>query len=393
MITLIAVLSFTDNGDLMVNEKRMLGLLKDLVAANSESPPGYERDAADVLIDFMMSHGFDFDEVGPKERPNLIFYTHPKKLGKLVIHGHLDTVPAGPREQWDYDPFGSEIVGGKLYGRGACDMKGPVTALAETMIWYKEQGFKTPLVMLATADEESGCSGAENVAKSGLLDGVEYGVCAEPTNLEVLVGEKGMFWTKLVTTGRAAHGSRPSEGINAIEICMEALRIIRNTEFQFIQDQLMGEPTLNIGMISGGIKINVVPDRCEALLDMRIVKGQDTDSLLSEMNEKLDETGLGATAKVEYVHGKPAVVTPIDAEIVDVSLNSVESITSKRPIPTAATFGTDCSVLQPKIGIINVICGPGSIEQAHQPNEFISLSQLYQSVTVYSKITQHFSIK
>ena len=98
-------------------------------------------------------------------------------------------------------------------------------------------------------------------------------------------------------------------------------------------------------------------------------------------------------AKVEYVHGKPAVVTPIDAEIVGVSLNSVESMTGKRPIPTAATFGTDCSVLQPKIGIINVICGPGSIEQAHQPNEFISLSQLYQSVTIYSEIARHFSIK
>jgi succinyl-diaminopimelate desuccinylase len=391
MITLIAELSFTDNGDFMVNEKRMLGLLKDLIAANSESPPGYERDAADVLIDFMMSYGFDYDEVGPKERPNLIFYTHPKKLGKLVIHGHLDTVPAGPREQWDSDPFSSEIVGGKLYGRGACDMKGPVTALAETMIRYKEQRFETPLVMLTTADEESGCSGAENVAESGLLEGIEFGVCAEPTDLEVLVGEKGMFWTKLVATGKAAHGSRPDEGVNAIEICIDALRIIKNTEFQFIPDQLMGEPTFNLGMISGGIKINVVPDRCEALLDMRIVKGQDTDSLLSEMNKILDEAGLGATAGVEYVHGKPAVVTPIDAEIVDVSLSSVESITGKKPIPTAATFGTDCSVLQPKIGIINVICGPGSIEQAHQPNEFISLSQLYQSVDVYFEIAKQFA--
>ena len=94
---------------------------------------------------------------------------------------------------------------------------------------------------------------------------------------------------------------------------------------------------------------------------------------------------------VEYVHGKPAVVTPIDAEIVSVSLNEVERITGKRSIPTAATYGTDCSVLQPKIGILNVICGPGSIEQAHQPNEYIELEELYKSVDVYLGIARHFN--
>jgi len=381
MITFIARIHTDSHGVNMVDERRMLKLLKQLIATDSESPPGYERDVADVLIEHMTEYGFTYDSVGPDDRPNLIFYTHPKKTAKLVLHGHMDTVPTGPRELWDYDPFGGVVDNGKIYGRGSCDMKGPVTALVETMIQYKEQGNNTPLVMLATSDEESGCSGAENVAKSGLLQGIDFGVCAEPTNLDVLVGEKGMFWSKIVATGKAAHGSRPEEGINAISICIEALYEV---------DELLGNPTLNIGMISGGIKINVVPDYCEVLLDMRIVKGQDIDSLLKTMNKLLDTAGLGKSAKVEYIHGKPAVITPRDSQIVDVSLKYVEAITGKRPIPTAATFGTDCSVLQPKIGIINVICGPGSIEQAHQPNEFISLDQLYKSVDVYLGIATYF---
>jgi succinyl-diaminopimelate desuccinylase len=270
-------------------------------------------------------------------------------------------------------------------------MKGPVAALAETLILYTEERHNKPLVVLTTSDEESGCSGAEEVAASGLLNGVSYGVCAEPTSLQVLVGEKGMFWSKVVATGKSAHGSRPDEGINAIQDCMDAIRVLTEEQFPHEEDELLGTPTMNIGVIEGGIKINVVPDKCEAQLDMRIVKGQDPESLLKAMNTRLETAGLSDRVQVEYVHGKPAVLTPVDSKIVTLARTTVEQVTGMIPGIGTATYGTDCSVLQPKVGILHVICGPGSIEQAHQPDEYISLDELYQSVDVYLEMARYFS--
>lgn len=374
-----------------MDKSRVLNLLKELIAANSENPPGHEAEVAIVLRDHMDAHGISCRSVGPAKRPNLIFSSHDGQKGDIVMHGHMDTVPIGPLENWTHDPFSSEIVDGRLYGRGACDMKGPVAALAETLILYTEEHHPKPLVVLATSDEESGCSGAEEVAESGLLSGISFGVCAEPTSLQVLVGEKGMFWSKVVAIGKSAHGSRPEEGVNAIQACIDAIRVLTEEEFPYDAHGLLGNPTMNIGVIEGGIKINVVPDKCEAQLDMRIVKGQDPDSLLKAMNDSLESAGLSDRVQVEYVHGKPAVLTPVDSKIVTLVRNTVERVTGVTPTLSTATYGTDCSVLQPKVGIQHVICGPGSIEQAHQPDEYISLNELYQSVDVYLEIARHFS--
>ncbi len=377
----------------MIDENRLLNLAKKLIQTNSESPPGREKEVADVIQNHMESYGMSSVSVGPETRPNLILSTHEDEKGPLVLHGHMDTVPVGDLEKWEYNPFTAEVVNGRLYGRGACDMKGPVAALCETMIQFADKNPKTPLHLLCTSDEESGCSGAEVVAHSGLLTGVKYGVCAEPTSLEVLVGERGMLWSKVVARGKSAHGSRPEEGLNAIQLCAKAIEVLSPLDYSYEPDELMGTMTLNVGMIQGGIKINVVPDYCEASLDMRTVKGQTVEGLHDEMRSRLKSAGLSENVEIEYIHGKPAVITPRDSKIVEIALEAVQNVTGKKSIPTAATYGTDCSVLQPKIGIINVICGPGSIEQAHQPNEFISVDQLFQSVSVYMQIVEHFSLQ
>jgi succinyl-diaminopimelate desuccinylase len=373
-----------------MNQSRILSLLKELISTNSENPPGCEEEVGKILCDHMESHGISSKSVGPRKRPNLIFSSHDGEKGELVMHGHMDTVPIGNLDSWDYDPFASEIINGLLYGRGACDMKGPVAALCETLIQYTEEKHDKPLLVLTTSDEESGCSGAEEIAKSGELDGVKFGVCAEPTDLQVLVGEKGLFWSKVIAEGKSSHGSRPEEGVNAIQLCIDALTAITSEPYPYEQHDLLGSPTISIGMIQGGIKINVVAAYCEALVDMRTVKGQSPDSLLEQMNERIYAIGLSDRVRVEFIHGKPAVLTPEDSEIVHIAVEEVEKITGNRPTLSSATYGTDCSVLQPKVGIINVICGPGSIEQAHQPNEFVKLDQVYQSVEVYLGIASKF---
>jgi succinyl-diaminopimelate desuccinylase len=380
-------------GASLTDRTRILSLLKELIAANSENPPGREEEVAKILKDHLESYGISCKSVGPSKRPNLIFSTHDNEKGSLVMHGHMDTVPIGPRKNWDYDPFASEIVNGRLFGRGACDMKGPVSALAETMILYSEEKHEKPLLMLATSDEESGCSGAERVAESGLLEGVQYGVCAEPTCMQVLIGEKGMLWSKIIAEGKAAHGSRPQEGINAIELCMKAVQILTEQDYQYEVEELLGTPTINLGKISGGTKVNVVPELCEAQIDMRLVKGQTIEGILRTMIVRIDQAQLSDSIKVEYLMGKPAIITPSDSKIVKVTRESIEQLTGQEVHLGTATYGTDCSVLQPKVGILNVICGPGSIEQAHQPNEYILIGQLFEAVDVYMRIARNFAGK
>jgi succinyl-diaminopimelate desuccinylase len=256
------------------------------------------------------------------------------------------------------------------------------------MTFYNERGHDVPFVLLCTSDEESGCSGAEAVAESRILEGVKYGVCAEPTSLDVLVGEKGMLWSRVIAHGKAAHGSRPDEGLNAINLCSRAIDALTTHEYSFEPNDLLGRMTTNIGLINGGIKINVVPDHCEASIDMRTVKGQSIEGILEEMNQVLELAELSDVVSIEYIHGKPAVITSETSPIVDLTRDAVESVTGKRTALASATYGTDCSVLQPKIGIQNVICGPGAIEQAHQPNEFISIDQLEKSVLIYTHIAE-----
>lgn len=368
----------------------MLSLLRDLVATSSENPPGREDKVAKVLREHMESHGIGCVSVGPSRRPNLIFSSHDGRHADLVMHGHMDTVPVGRPESWSHDPFGSEIVDGAFYGRGACDMKGPLAALAETLIIYAEEHHHQPLLVLNTSDEERVFSGAENVVKSGELAGVRYGVCAEPTNLQVLAGEKGLFWSRIVATGKSAHGSRPELGVNAISACIDAIDVLLSDEYPYEKDRLLGKPTVNVGLIRGGIMVNVVPDSCEAQLDFRTAKGQSPESLMKLMNERLNSAGLSNRVKVEYMHGKPAVLTPHDSVIVQVAVEEVERATGVHSALGAATYGTDCSVLQTKAGILNVICGPGMIEHAHQPDEHISLNQLYKAVDVFLGIARRF---
>lgn len=373
-----------------MQESRVVGLLKELVAAKSENPPGHEEEVAKVLQDHMDAHGISCTSVGSKNRPNLIFSSHDGQNGQLVMHGHMDTVPVGNMTNWSYDPFQSEIINGRFYGRGACDMKGPLAALSEALIIYAEEKHAEPLMMLCTSDEESGFSGAEEVARSGKLAGVRFGVCAEPTDLHVLLGEKGLFWFKVLSMGKSAHGSRPEEGINAISNCIDAIRILTSEPYPYDYDALLGAPTLNIGTIRGGMKINVVPDACEAEIDMRVVKGQTPESLLKLMNARLRSSCLADTIRIEHLLGKLSILTPSESEIAQIAIAEVERVKQSKVEIGTATFGTDCSVLQPMCGILNVICGPGSIEQAHQPNEFIRLDQIFQAIKIYLGIARKF---
>ncbi|MFW9862066.1 MAG: M20 family metallopeptidase [Candidatus Thorarchaeota archaeon] len=374
----------------MRNEKRVLSLAKKLIAANSENPPGREREVAEVLLSHFEPYGIHRTQVGSDDRPNLVFSTHDGEMGSLVLHGHMDTVPAGPREKWEHDPFGCEVVDGRLYGRGAADMKGPLAALAEAMILYKKANHKEPLLLLATSNEENGLLGAEEVANSGIMRGVKYGVCAEPTSLQLFLGVKGVVWVKVTATGKTGHSSRPDTGNNAIDLCIQAIHVLTHGDYPCEPDALLGEYTMNVGKIEGGTQQGVIPESCEALIDMRIVKGQTPESIMDLMRRHLDDAGIGQYISIENYNSSYTTITPFDSKIVKFATRAIEDLTGSQPTLGVATYGSDASVLQNRIGISNIIYGPGSIAQAHQPNEYIEIDELLKSIDVYLHIARAF---
>lgn len=374
----------------MRNDKRVLSLAKKLIATNSEDPPGREKEVAEVLRSHLEPHGIHCTKVGSDDRPNLLFSTHDGDMASLVLHGHMDTVPAGPREKWDYDPFDCEIINGRLYGRGAADMKGPLAALAETMLLYKQEDHAEPLLLLATANEENGLLGAEEVADSGVLEGVEYGICAEPTSLQLYLGEKGVVWVRVTATGEAGHSSHPSTGINAIDLCIQAVQVLTLGNYPSEPDALLGHHTMNVGKIEGGTQQGVIPDTCTALIDMRIVKGQTPESIMDLMRKHLHDAGLARQVEIENYNRSYTTITPTDSKIVQFASRAIENMTGIQPKLGVATYGSDSSVLQNRVGISNIIYGPGSIAQAHQPNEYIEIDDLLKSIDVYLHIARAF---
>jgi succinyl-diaminopimelate desuccinylase len=374
----------------MTSSQRVLALAKNLIATNSENPPGREKEVAEVLRSHLEPHGILCTQVGSDDRPNLLFSTHKGDMGSLVLHGHMDTVPAGPREKWEFDPFACITANGRLYGRGAADMKGPLAALAETMILYKRENHKEPLLLLATSNEENGLLGAEEVADSGILQGVEYGVCAEPTGLQLFLGEKGVVWVKVTAKGKTGHSSRPDTGMNAIDLCIQAIQVLTQGDYPSEPDALLGNHTMNVGRIKGGTQQGVIPESCEALIDMRIVKGQTPESIMNLMQQHLDDAGIGQHISIENYNRSYTTITPVDSKIVRFASSAIVDLTGLPPKLGVATYGSDSSVLQNRVGISNIIYGPGSIAQAHQPNEYIEIDELLKSVDVYLHIARAF---
>jgi acetylornithine deacetylase/succinyl-diaminopimelate desuccinylase-like protein len=270
-------------------------------------------------------------------------------------------------------------------------MKGPLAALAETMILYKKENHQEPLLLLATSNEENGLLGAEEIADSGVLQGVEYGVCAEPTSLRLYLGEKGVVWVHVKATGEAGHSSRPDTGINAIDMCIRAIQVLMAGDYPSEPNELLGHHTMNIGKIEGGTQQGVTPDTCKAQIDMRLVKGQTPEGIMELMRNHLDEAGFGQEITIENVNSSYTTITPVNSKIAQFASKAIEALTGKKPELGVATYGSDSSVLQARVGISNIIFGPGSITQAHQPNEYIEIDELFKSVDVYLHIARSFN--
>jgi succinyl-diaminopimelate desuccinylase len=363
-------------------------LTQDLVRFNTINPPGAERACAERLASLLEGTGFAVDLVPFGEGRAQVIARIGGTAGKLPIGftGHLDTVPLGARS-WSIDPLAAEIVNGKLYGRGSSDMKSGVAAFVAVCIALANRLASTPgVVLIITAGEETGCSGADALVRGKTrLPQVGALVVAEPTGNRLLVGHKGALWLEAVTTGVTAHGSMPEKGVNAIYKAARAVTALQDFDFNLARHDVLGAPTLNVGTINGGLNINSVPDRAVIGIDIRTIPGQDHAKIRHQLTSYLgDEVVLRPLLDAQSVW-----TNPNDRWIADVFRITGEIVGIADGI-AAAPYFTDASVLTPALGSPpTAIIGPGELALAHQTDEYCFVSRIEQATEIYSRLVQN----
>jgi len=332
-----------------------------------------------------------------KKRVNL-FATlkakNPNGKKPIILSGHTDVVPVS--KSWSTDPFKATIKDDKLYGRGACDMKGFIACTLAYAPEYSKANLDRDIHFSFTFDEETACQGAPILIKELIKRGIKDGICivGEPTSMKIINGHKGYYEYNTQFKGLAGHSSAPHKGVNAIEYAIRYInklieireilksRAPKNSTFDPLYT------TLQIGVISGGTARNVIADKCNVEWDLRPVVKEDGVFVNSEIDKFAKETLMPEMVKI---YPKSFIKKEIIGEIIgfDKEENSqacelISSLTGDNS-RGVVSFGTEAGLFQ-EIGISTVVCGPGSIEQAHKVDEYIVLDQLKECLKLLEGI-------
>jgi acetylornithine deacetylase/succinyl-diaminopimelate desuccinylase-like protein len=354
-------------------------LLRDLIALPSVNPaflpPSHahagEQHVAQFLAATAASAGLDieFQPVLPA-RSNLLARLSPngKVRQRILLAPHLDTVNGA-----DYQ-FTPRLSRGRLFGRGACDAKGPVAAMLAALCDIAKSPRRpahTEIVFAGLVDEENGQAGARALVASGM--NADLAIVGEPTCLQVVTAHKGSLWLEVETHGKAAHGARPELGRNAVHAMARIVDLLETGYAAWLRRRrhpLLGSPTINVGVISGGSQPNIVPDRCRIQLDRRTLPGETAAGVLREIRQLLRRNRLqGALCKSNLPPCLPLETRP--------ELPLVQQLfrTVGQRKPAGVHYFCDASVLA-RGAIPSVIFGPGDIAHAHTANEWIALRSL-----------------
>ncbi|EMP55123.1 acetylornithine deacetylase [Marinobacter santoriniensis NKSG1] len=373
----------------------MLARLIAQPSISSASPKWDHSNEAVIrtLADWLEPMGFDveiLDVPGAPGKYNLVA-TLGQGPGGLVLSGHTDTVPFDD-QRWQSDPFTLTERDGRWYGLGTCDMKGFFPLAIEAAREVVGVQLRQPLIILATADEESSMNGARALAEAGRPK-ARYAVIGEPTGLRPVRMHKGIMMERLRFDGQSGHSSNPSLGRNALEGMHEAL-----TELLALREQWQAKyqnpnfevqvPTLNLGCIHGGDNPNRICADCELHFDLRPLPGMDMDTLRQAILDRIRPVAERRSLSLLFeplFDGVPPFETSADAELV----RACEKLTGHTA--HAVAFATEAPWLQ-KLGLETLVMGPGSIDQAHQPDEYLELSQLDPTVRILRGLIKQFCL-
>jgi len=379
------------------SDNEVLATLQDAVAIDSvnadlPSGTGGEKTLVAYLSDFFRAADIPFEtyEVLPN-RPNIVARLegkHPNRT--LLLESHLDTASVCGMT---IDPFKPVIEGGKLYGRGSCDTKAGLVGMIHALKRLKESGEKpnANVLFCGAIDEEYLFRGALHLAENFKADGA---VIAEPTELKIIRAHKGIARFRLIVHGRAAHSAKPHLGINAIT---KMARVIQRIEEEIApalaqkDHPLTGAPTLNIGVIHGGVQVNFVPDRCTIEVDRRVIPGETPEESLQPfyaLLERLRQEDAELNVELEPFLLDAPMETPADADIARVAAEACQQVLGHFEF-TGVPYGTDASKFT-RAGTPAIVFGPGSIDQAHGAVEWVECEQVLKATEVYCEMMRRF---
>ncbi len=378
-----------------VDPDEVLRIARALIAAPSENPGGTEDEAAQVAADVLA--GLDAEPRIIRSdggRPSVVAAMGSAARPSLAWNGHLDVVPAGAAEAWPHPPWDGVVVDGRLVGRGACDMKGPIAAALAAGAAIRRAGLQlggTLHYHLAADEEVGGIHGTKVMWDRGMID-QDACIVGEPTELQLGLAERGGAWFTVITSGTAAHGSQPQRGVNAIT-SMARFVLRANEVLPDRLHPLVGPPTVNVALIEGGHAPNAVPDRCVADVDRRVIPGETFEEietgftdLMARLRADHPEVRIQASCREWTL---PAEAPP-DSAIAELCRAAVEQEVGAEPADVGFTGITDARFYINDGSIPTVILGPGSLAEAHTAGEFVEVDDLVAAARIYARVFVRF---
>jgi len=377
----------------LIRHDEVVGLAARLIEAGGENPGGTEAGTVDVLEAEARRLGLEAEirPVAPG-RPNILL-TLPAAGGPapggpgLMFLGHSDVVPAGPG--WTRPPFRAAVDGGRLYGRGATDMKGGLAAVLGAMAALQRAGtsLSGPVTLVCTVDEEDLGLGVR------ALDSLPHRylgcVVAEPTDLETVIACRGDSYLELEVTGRPAHSGRPADGRNAISAAARICELIRadHEALQLEQDPLLGAGSWNVGLIEGGQGTSVVAPSCRLSVDRRLMPDEDPEQVLAGLLSRIRAAGIdtgGICVAGKVTMQMPGFSTPPDHPLATAALDCVTAVGGQTRIG-GWTAACDGGFVVRDHSIPAIVLGPGGLnDQAHQTDESVGLDELSTAARAYA---------
>ncbi len=411
--------------------EELIDLTRRLIRARTYNPPGKEVRAAEVLCEYLDRVGIDYQILSREEgRANVIATVGEGGGRTLLLAGHLDTVPPGGG--WTVDPLGGALVDGRIYGRGATDMKGGVAASAVAMAALADAGIRGRVILAATADEEMGSEyGMAWLARERFeLLKADFALICEPSGSSslgkfVVVGEKGSVVVMVRVMGRSAHSSVPAMGDNAVVKMSRLLSNIHRARVRPVRPPItkwdlvrqlvrrlgwrrilrsaisrgggresaalraMTGVTVCPSMVQGGEKDNVVPDLCEATVDFRILPGQTPEDVIKAVEELASSLNVGPVEVGVKLHVEPSVLRGAEGEL-RLLETVVREVYGERPIRIVMPGASDARFLRNWLEIPAAQFGPGLAEATHAPDEYVEVEDLVKSAAVYAEFALRF---
>jgi acetylornithine deacetylase/succinyl-diaminopimelate desuccinylase family protein len=378
-------------------------LLCQLIEIEShQETEGHEKEVTLFIKNYLENEGIEVElQEVIDDRFNLIARLSGNETGPtIILNGHTDTVPGYEM----IDAFRAKVEAGRIYGRGSVDMKGALAAMIQVLVALKRSNVPLTgdVIFAATIGEENYSPGAYHLVKSGLK--ADYAIVGEPTEMKVGIAHKGVVWGEAIFEGKSVHGSVPDKGINAI---YKASQWIQKIMTDYIPDinkrehPLLGKPTINIGEINGGTRPVIVPNQCVVRFEQRLLPNEKEEQVINNLQVLINELAendlqmKGTVKELPVFQGVPHRALEADPEsfLVKTLCQAYEKEFSMPTKPIGLEFWTDGALIGDIPGIQTVVCGPGSIEQAHSNEEYISKEQLLAAYSVYLQVVQNLCVQ